>query len=573
MDKRINFLLFCITIFCLIAIGRLYNLQVLEGDKIKASTLGKQNALIDDIGQRGDIYFSNGDNLLAITYSKPFFFISPDEMDQEKKQEVCEKLSEILEIETDTILEKANVNGSRYQIIVKELTSEQIDKIEELDYAGIYIREEYSRYYPGEDMASQISGFLNTAEVGQYGIEGYYNDTLSGKIKTMTKSRSPWGFLFSLNEEDNNGSDIYLTIDYNIQFMSEKILDQALEDYDAKSGTIIVMEPNTGKIIAMAQSPRFDVNNFGEIEDYSIYQNDATQILFEPGSIFKPITMAAGLNEGVVTTETIFNDTTGCRQYKDHRVCNYKEKAYGKSTMTNILEHSMNTGAIFVEEELGHKKFLEYIEDFGFLSDLEMNFPSQYSSNAGFIDAYNYGIDVAFGNASFGQGINMTPMHMLKAFSALINGGNLMRPYIVEKIKKGKSEEIIKPKILEKNIISQKTSNEIVKMLISVVENGYGKKAQLDGYYVGGKTGTSQIPYSYLGLNKAGYSSEDTWQSFLGFAPAYDPKFSIIVKLDNPSATKTSEYSAVPVFHDLAKFILDYYKIPFDFTEEEVTNK
>jgi cell division protein FtsI/penicillin-binding protein 2 len=560
-------------VFCLVAIGRLYFLQVEEGEKIKAGALGKQNAIIDDVGKRGNIYFSNGTSLLAITYSKPFFFISPDEMEDETKEEVSEKLSEILEIDKDEILVKANIEGSKYQIIAKEVTTEQVDKINELDYAGIYIREEYSRYYPGKSMASQISGFLNTEEVGQYGIEGYYNDILSGEVETITKSRSPWGFLFSLNEVNNDGADVYLTIDYNIQFKAEKLLDQALETYGATAGDIIVMDPNTGKILAMAQSPRFDLNDFTEVEDYSIYQNTATQVLFEPGSIFKPITMAAGLNEKAITVDTMFNDESGCKYYKENTVCNYKQKAYGESTMTEILENSMNTGVIFIEEQLGHETFLDYIEKFGFIDDLEMEFPSQYSSNSGFIDAYNYGIDVTFGNASFGQGVSMTPMHMIKAFATLVNGGNLMKPYIVEKITKGDEEEVIEPEILEENLISKEVSNEVVKMLVSVVENGYGKLAQLDGYYVGGKTGTSQIPYSYMGENKAGYSTDETWQSFMGFAPAYDPEFLILVKLDHATATLTSEYSAVPVFHDLAEYILNYYKIPFDFDEEEVTEE
>ncbi|MFA7141916.1 MAG: penicillin-binding transpeptidase domain-containing protein, partial [Candidatus Paceibacterota bacterium] len=319
--------------------------------------------------------------------------------------------------------------------------------------------------------------------------------------------------------------------------------------------------------ISIAESPRFDLNNYNKCEDFSVFQSNATQLLFEPGSIFKPITMAAALNENKITKETVFDDKYGCKQYKDYRVCNYAERAYGLSTMSQVLENSINTGMIFVEEELGHQAFFKYIEDFGFLKSLNIDFPSTYSSNKNLNEALKYNIDVSFGNASFGQGIMLTPLHMVKAFSAIANGGDIPKLRIVNKIENENEEKVFQKEIEKEAVISLKTSTELTNMLVSVIDGAYNKRAQIQGYYIAGKSGTSQIPYSSLGENRAGYSKE-TWQSFIGYAPAYNPKFVVLVKLDMPN-TSTSEYSAAPVFKEISKFILDYYKIPFDYNIEE----
>lgn len=565
---RVNVLLSSLILLCLVVLGNLYYLQIIKGDFYKAQAKGQQNIVDEVKGKRGDIYFKDGINALALTKESPYLFLSPEEIEDEFEYEIAEVLESIVEIDKEKILPKTRVQGSYYQVVKKDLTEEELSKIQALDYKGIYIGKESKRVYPGNDFSAQLSGFINAEEKGQYGIEGFFNDTLSGKSKFIKKIKDLGSFF--LRQEDkvnNNGSDIYLTIDYNIQFKAERILDEALKTYEAESGTIIVVDPYEGEILALAESPRFDLNNYNKCEDFSVFQSNATQLLFEPGSIFKPITMAAALNENKITKETVFDDKYGCKQYKDYRVCNYAERAYGLSTMSQVLENSINTGMIFVEEELGHQAFFKYIEDFGFLKSLNIDFPSTYSSNKNLNEALKYNIDVSFGNASFGQGIMLTPLHMVKAFSAIANGGDIPKLRIVNKIENENEEKVFQKEIEKEAVISLKTSTELTNMLVSVIDGAYNKRAQIQGYYVAGKSGTSQIPYSSLGENRAGYSKE-TWQSFIGYAPAYNPKFVVLVKLDMPN-TSTSEYSAAPVFKEISKFILDYYKIPFDYNLEE----
>ncbi|HQB18574.1 MAG TPA: penicillin-binding protein 2, partial [Candidatus Pacearchaeota archaeon] len=384
-------------------------------------------------------------------------------------------------------------------------------------------------------------------------------------VSSIEKSeRNPYSFSFrGISKDDLNGDNLTLTIDYNIQFMAEKLLEEGIEEYDAEGGNIIVMNPNTGAVIAMAQSPNFDPNNYGS-SDSEHFKNTSIQEIFEPGSIFKPITMAMAINDGVITAETKYNDNLGYVQYSNERVSNYSNKSWGEVDMTTVLKRSINTGAIFVEKKLGHQSFYNYLEKFGYFEKSGIDlFGEVVSSNNEIKSALKNNTEISFGTASFGQGIAMTPLQMINSFSAIINGGTLYRPYVVQKI----NNQTIKPEIIRKNIISQETSTELKKMLIEVVEDGFGHLAKIEGYWIGGKTGTSQIPYTSLGINKAGYS-DNTWQTFMGFAPALNPQFIILVKLDNPKKVKTSEYSAVPIFNKLASYILNYWQVPYDYIED-----
>jgi len=237
--------------------------------------------------------------------------------------------------------------------------------------------------------------------------------------------------------------------------------------------------------------------------------------------------------------------------------------------MTNALEHSVNTGLMFAEEQLGHQKFYNYLESFGFFEKTGIDLSGEVASPNLQIKQVlekNNPNNTTFPNISFGQGIGITPLHITTAYCAIANGGNLVKPYVVKEIKNENKIEEVKPSIIRR-VMNIETSNTLKTMLISVIENGYGRLAKIPGYYIAGKTGTSQVPWTSLGENKSGYSPK-TWQTFLGFAPAYNPKFVILVKLDNPVAVKTSEYSATPIFHDLAKYILDYWQIPPDYIVE-----
>jgi len=548
---RVNLIFILIVLFGAAIIGRLIYIQIIQHDFYKALAQGQQKIFKPLIGERGEIFFKGGE-ILAANVEGKYLFVSPQKI--KEKEETAGVLSRILELEEEVILEKVE-GDSLFEQIKVDLTEEKENALEEINLAGVYLGQTSSRKYPQGSMASQVVGFLGGQGKGQYGIEGYYDGILQGK-EEFQKDDSLGHFLSS---KSIKGSDIFLTLDYNIQFTAEKLLEKAKENWDIEGGQIIVLEPSSGKILALANFPNFDPNHYSEVDDFQIFQNSVIQKIFEPGSVFKPITMAAALDQGKITPQTTYIDT-GKVKIGEDTIVNYNERIFGEQTMTEVLEKSINTGAVFAENQLGHELFLEYLDRFGFFVPTGIDLQEEvFSENKEFRKGY----EINFATASFGQGIEMTPIQLARTFCLIANGGKLVKPYIVEKIfENGKVIET-QPRIYPDRIISQESASQLTAMLISVVENGpYTKRAKIPGYYVAGKTGTAQISWSALDVNKEGYSNK-TWQSFVGFTPALSPKFLILVKLDNPKTT-VAEYSAVPLFQELAKYIIDYWQIPPD---------
>ena len=549
---RINLISTFLLLFGVVLVGRLFYIQIIKGDFYKALAQGLYGTETQIIGERGEIFFKNGEPL-AINTDWPLVFSSPIEV--KEKEIAAEKLAEILSLgeesklsssspfatvqaAKDFILEKLR-KDNLYEPIKKKISDEEIQKIKEINLTGIYLGKEAGRYYPQGTLASQLIGFVDANSQGQYGIEDYYDEILQGR-------------------RDQQGKDIFLTVDYSIQFRAEKLLEQAKENLDIEGGEIIVMNPNSGEILALANFPNFNPNQYSAVSDFKIFENGVTQKIFEPGSVFKPITMAGALEEQKITPQTTYLDK-GIVTIGGWLIYNYGNRIHGEQTMTNVLEKSINTGAVFAEEKLGHDSFLRYLDKFGFFKLTGIDLQEVYSENR----ELKKGYEINFATASFGQGIEMTPIQLIRAYSAVANGGKLVRPYVVKKIINGEEVSEVAPKIEEDSIISSKTAAQLTAMLVSVVENGFAKSARIPGYYVAGKTGTAQISFAALEVEKKGYSDK-TWQSFVGFTPAFNPGFIILVKLNNPK-TKTAEYSAVPIFQDLAKHIVDYYQIPPDY--------
>jgi len=540
---RINAIFLIFILFGAAIIGRLFFLQVIRRDYYRAMAQGQQGDLQALRGERGKIFFKGGE-ILATNVEKDYLFISPRNI--RDKEGTAKMLSQLLDIDEASLLEKIKKNNS-FEKIKSDLTKEEKAKILEKNLNGVHLREETVRNYLQNDIASHLIGFLSKDGEGQYGIEGRYNDILQGEERVLREGTNS-------NLETNKGVDIFLTVDYNIQFMAEKLLKQAKDDFNIKSGQIIVADPSSGKILALADFPNFDPNNYSEIKDFEIFQNSVTQKLFEPGSVFKPITMAAALDQNKITPQTSYIDTGEVKIGEDI-IYNYGQRAFGKQTMTNVLEKSINSGAIFAENQLGNKLFLDYINRFELFEPTGIDLDETFSENKEFKKGYK----VNFATASFGQGITITPILLVRAFCAIANGGKLVKPYVVEKISKNGQITETKPEIFSEQIISKKTASQVTAMMVSVVKNGpYTKRAKVLGYYIAGKTGTAQVP------EKGVYSTNKSWQSFIGFAPAFNPKFLILVKLDNPE-TKSSEYSATPIFGEMAKYIIDYYQIPPDY--------
>lgn len=517
--------------------SRLIFIQVFQYGYYKALAQGQQGI---HSGERGGIFLSKGEPLAVNSREK---YVSLDLEKLDNKEEAIKSVSSILSISEKEVSDAA----SEVKI---GLTDQEYEALKKLENPGIVLGEKTIRKYPQETLASQVVGFVGGEGTGQYGLEGYYEDILRGKDAFEASNM----FLASFD-----GSDIYLTIDYNIQRIAEKALEDSKGSLNIESGQIIVMEPSTGKLLALANYPNFNPNSYSKEKNFSVFQNAAVQKLFEPGSIFKPLTMSAAIDQGKIAPDTTYTDTGSVSSGK-WVIYNFGKKSYGQKTMTQVLENSINTGAVFAERQLGNDLFLAYVKKFGFFEPTGVDLQKEvYSQNS----ELKKGYDVSYMTASFGQGIEITPMQMLRAYSAIANGGRMAKPHIVDKIVTDGKGKDVAPQADKDPVISPETAAKVVSMMVSVVENGFAQKAKIPGYYVAGKTGTAQISFSAINVAKSGYSDK-TWQSFVGFAPAYKPKILILIKLDNPQAL-TAEYSSVPVFRSIAKDILDYLEIPPDY--------
>ncbi len=555
---RINIILAFFFVLGAAMLAKLAYLQIYKNAYYKALAKGQQEIFESLPQERGEIFFRDKDKFIPIATQKDWYFCYASPQEIKNKEETAHILAQGLGINEKDFLKKLENSKSLFLPVKKSLNDDEINYLKEKKLLGVYIKNERGRFYPYNKLASDVLGFTDAEGKGQYGIEGYFNEILSGKESIVQKKFNPFGYFIRNELKLGSGADVYLTIDKNLQTQGEKLLQKAKENFSIEGGQIIILEPHSGKILALADFPAYNPNEY-KSHKIDIFKNQAMQALFEPGSIFKVITMAAALNEKKITPDTAYKDE-GFIKIGGRVLKNYGKRIWGNQTMTEVLEKSINTGAVFAEAQIGHKIFLEYIENFGIFEKTGIELSGEiFSVNTNLKKGY----EVNYATASFGQGIDTTPLNFARAFSALANGGTLMRSYIVEEIRNEDQTEKTVPKKIRENIISQETINDITKMLVQVVENGFSKKARIPGYYIAGKTGTAQIPYSSLDIQKSGYS-EKTWQSFIGYFPAYEPNFLILIKLDNPQ-TKTAEYSAVPLFNELARYIINYYQIPPDY--------
>jgi len=557
---RINLVFIFLILFAIAIILKLVDLQILNGGFYRAQALGQQKHLTQIEPRRGEFFFNKGNKELAINKKIFSVYISPEEIF--RKEEVSQILSEIFGLEKELLLSKIQGNKA-WELVKRRINKEELSKFEEIKLEGVYLKKESERYYPQENLASHIIGFLGGENRGQYGLEGYYDEILKGAegIEQIEKGARGDLALFDskIIKPLEFGTDLILTVDYNIQFMAESILKEALEINKAEEGEVIVINPYDGEILAMAILPSFNPNKYSEENNLEIFQNSSIQKLFEPGSIFKPFTMAAALNEEKITPQTTFEDK-GFVKIGPETIQNYNKRVWGERTMTEVLEKSINTGAVFIQRLLEHEVFWDYLEKFGFTEPTKIDLQGEiFSKNPNLKN----GRDINYATASFGQGIEITSIQLIRGFCAIANGGKLVKPHLVKEQKKGELITKITPEVSQDSIISLKTDDDLITMLVRVVEQGTGKAAKIPGYHIAGKTGTAQIPYTNLGIKEPGYS-EKTIQSFIGFAPAFNPKFLILVKLFNPQ-TREAAISSAPVFQKLAKYIIDYYQIPPDY--------
>src|SRR3989339_210526 len=566
-------------------IARLFLIQISKGGDYNEEAQKQQQILQSLVAQRGDIFIQDRyknmeasapenaepsgaisektKNYFVVATSRTYQMLYAVPKDIQEKEKAIKEISALLGQSEAEIAAKINKSNDPYEPLAHKLTDEQADKIRSLNIKGLFLMPENWRYYPAGNLVSNVLEFASATgeknqQTGQYGLEAYYQKALSGESGFMKAARDAIGRMIFSGDYDlepaKNGDSLVLTIDQNVQFMAEKELKGVAEKWQAESGTAIVMDPKTGKILAMASLPDFDPNEYSKVEKTEAFMNPAVQDVYEPGSVMKPITMAAGLDTGKISPETTFTDA-GILKIGGYTITNAAEKSYGTCTMTKVLEKSINTGAVFVERAVGPDVFRQYVEKFGFMESTGIDLSGEVVVKTS--NLKKGGPEINFATASFGQGISMTPISLISALGAIANNGKLMKPYVVEKIIHADgAEEQIEPE-MKRQVISPQAASQLTSMLLVLLKTDM-IKLSLAGYYVAGKTGTAEVP----NLENGGYGTGKFIHTFVGWAPAYNPKFIILLKLDNPQGIRFASDSLSPVFGSLAKYLLSYYEIP-----------
>ncbi len=573
--SRVKFsaFLFLIAIFALIV--RLGYIQVVAGPLYSQEAMKQQykDAIIHPV--RGIIYDRTGKEL-AVSVPKNDLWIEPDNIKESSKEETIDTLSKILELDKEELRKSLDSDKKRFAL-AKNIDSDKVKKIRESKLSGIWFEQSSRRYYPYGKFASYVIGHVSNENVGLGGVEASFNSYLKGVPGREIFIKDARNREISTNSlsynEPINGRNIVLTIDEVIQHHMERAVEQALVDHNAKRVIAIAMEPKTGDILGMVSKPDYDPNDsrtplyplFEESiesaqtdedklkELYKMWRNPAVNDIYEPGSPFKVVTASAALEEGLVYPEEWFNDI-GYTEVAGRKIRNWTNKPFGKITFTEAVEQSVNSTFIQVAQRLGAEKFTEYITAFGFGKPTGIALPGegvgmQYSvSNMG---------PVELATTSFGQSISVTPIQMLSAISAVANEGVLMKPRIVKEVtdENGDVVKSFEPEIIKK-AVSKTTAQQMLAIMESVIANGSGSPAKIEGYRIGGKTGTAQKVID--GKYQSGYYIA----SFAAVAPVEDPQLAIIVIVDEPNGI--SHFGSTvsgPVVRQMMQDILRYLGI------------
>ncbi|MFA4830820.1 MAG: penicillin-binding protein 2 [Patescibacteria group bacterium] len=569
-DPRLRAAAIIVSIVAGLVIFRLSILMIFQHDFYTALAAGSHDVYSQLFPVRGEVFIqgSRAGEEYPLAINRDYFLLYADtrDIDDAAALEVTEKLAEIFSYNEEKKLEifaKINKRDDPYEPIEQKVDKDVMEKIEELDLPGIYFLRKPYRYYPEGNLAANIIGFVGKTEdgqdIGSYGIEGYWEKELAGSGGFFSGAKSASGFWIPLAgrsfDPATNGADLHLTIDRTIQYYACERLRIGLEEYGASSASLVIMDPATGAIYAMCSLPDFDPNYYNKVSSIEVYNNNTVFVSYEPGSVFKPVVMAGALNENAVAPETIFYDKGFREGLCSKPIKNAAEKVYQDQTMAGVLENSINTGMVFVAEKLGKTKLREYVERFGFglRTGIELNTEVGGTAESLSINKKE-AIDCYAATASFGQGITATPLQLAAAYSAIANGGLLMKPYIVQEVKYDDGRIDRRRPVIVRQVLEKRAASLLSAMLVNVVDRGHAKRAGVPGYFVAAKTGTAQIP------GPGGYISE-TNHTLVGFGPADAPKFVMVVKYEKPRRAY-AESTAAPVFGDIAKFILQYYQVP-----------
>lgn len=549
-----------------IMVVRLFNIQVLAAPHYQALAKDQHELYEELIPKRGAILVadtSSPTGTFTLAANKDLYLVYAVPREIGDAAEVARQLHEILNMEPGEIIDKIGTDKEDpYQPIAHKLDKGQADQVRALNLKGIELQAESVRFYPNNTLACQVLGYvgydMNNKLGGVTGLEKYYEEELSGQRGELLAEKDARGQWLPVGEKTmeraRDGSDLVLTIDRTIQFKAEEMIKKAVEDHGAANGTVIVMNPKTGAIIAMANYPDFDPNKYQEVENIKVFNNAAIFDRYEPGSTFKVLQVAAGIDANKISPETTYNDS-GSLSVGSYTIFNYENRSYGNLTVTQAIEKSDNVVMAQIAQALGPEVINHYLDQFG-LRKLTGIDTAKETEN--YIKPQSEWKDIDVATSGFGQGVTVTPIQLVAAVASLANNGKMMQPYIVKEIRRPDGTvDSIDPKFVQQTV-QGKTAAALVSIMRSSVKNGFAKPAEVAGYEIAGKTGTAQVAAS----DRKGYDPAKKIVSFIGF-PSGNPEFVMLVKVDNPKGAEEAGVTvAAPLFKDLSKFIFSYRGIP-----------
>lgn len=575
--KRIIFVQILIFFIGLVLLWRVFYFSVIN-HKIPESFSSQNN--YQDPSFRGEVFLYDKDgNSYPIALNKLYYNISINP--KIIKQEDLDKIKDIVvhfnrqndsqvsisQNKTDVInkiMDKISKRDSSYITIATKIDTSDpvILQLKTTRIAGVNLEAYYDRYYPLNNILSQLIGFYgykDDKKEGLYGIENYYNDYLTGihknsiDNKNLLEKLSYFLIPQAINSDLNNNVKLILTIEPNLNQKTDEILGKIVSKFSAESGLISVMDPNTGEILSLSSIPNFDPNNYSKVSDYNIFLNPLVSSTFEPGSIFKIFTFALGFYYKKIEPNEFYTDY-GYIKSDGHIIKNAANKVYGYISLKEGLIKSINTAAMYVANKLSQDEYTKGLEKLGFNELTGIDSP--YETRGSILNVYS-GRDVDKMVSSFGQGISMTPIRFMSSAASLINGGKILKPYFLKKILRG--DQVLyeaKPEI-KAQVLDDYSRNLVKNLMAQVVDNGTAKRAKIKGYVIGAKTGTAQIPST----DKKGYSEEYNIHSIVSFAPYKDTKFLVFIRLDKPKNVRFAEETVVPALKELYDYLFYYYNI------------
>lgn len=552
---------------------RLFYIQVIQHDYYVAEAQKTQVTKLTIFPERGVIYARDSGTVTPLVLNETVYTVAADPQEVDDANAIKEALTRIAGGElVEGAFNSLSNTTLRYVVLARQVSRTQAELIQKENLAGVYSQKGTRRIYPEKSLAAQLLGYVNADGEGQYGLEGYLNERLAGTnglLQSVTDVRRIPLTIGNDNIEKPavDGDDLVLTVDRNIQQQAEQALKSQAKQVKAKNASVVVMNPNNGQILAMANYPTYEPANYSKTTDYSLFQNAVVNSPYEAGSVIKALTVAAGLDTGVITPTSTSPNPNGCTTVEDRTICNVRRDVSSRPTTQELLTYSLNTGAVNVLRSMGggtidysaRKKLYTYLTDhyrFGKMTNVE-----QANEGVGVLYSPDNqeGNNVRYANMTFGQGMTVTMMQVASAFSATINGGTYYRPTLVYGTREDDGTvKTVNPTIVQKNVISAEHSAEMRQLIWKARYNATGQYIDPAGYRIGGKTGTSEV----IDPKTGSYTSDHTIGSYLGFGGAKTPEYVIMVRMDDAQGgVFAGSIAANAVFTSISKWMLTYQNI------------